>query len=414
MQHNFVIHLYLAISSLTVWMTVADNQCNNIDLNSDEYESVPFKIYRSSREQKGSPTVAEASKDFPTEYFRVPRHGSDTRIKLFPELNKYDQKDERLISFLRNYVLIPPPIKCKSKDDDFCTKSQKRRSDMCLRKTKRVLKKGMRGQFHQATYVERLLKLENRKTLIDDGKNQEGKIKDEEGEIHTKPLNKLRNSSDLTADGTSDVKGSTEQISTKDSIPGEKFPKGGFYVEAGASDGEIISNSLYFEIKYKWSGLLIEPNPDFHDALVSKQRDAWILPHCLSTNSTPIIVDFLAATMLSGIIDKDVDSNEKSTIPSSNVQTGRTIRVQCFPIYSVLKAIGNPKVDYFSLDIEGAELQVLQTIPWNLVDINLFGIETEHGSQMYNRTEKDIERHMEKVGYNRKEKIGLDMFFIRK
>ena len=36
----------------------------------------------------------------------------------------------------------------------------------------------------------------------------------------------------------------------------------------------------------------------------------------------------------------------------------RTIKVQCFPIYSVLKAIGNPRIDYFSLDIEGAELQV--------------------------------------------------------
>ena len=36
----------------------------------------------------------------------------------------------------------------------------------------------------------------------------------------------------------------------------------------------------------------------------------------------------------------------------------RKIKVQCFPLYSVLKAIGNPKVDYFSLDIEGSEFQV--------------------------------------------------------
>ena len=36
--------------------------------------------------------------------------------------------------------------------------------------------------------------------------------------------------------------------------------------------------------------------------------------------------------------------------------------MQCFPIYSVLKAIGNPKIDYFSLDIEGAELQVTYNI----------------------------------------------------
>jgi hypothetical protein len=32
--------------------------------------------------------------------------------------------------------------------------------------------------------------------------------------------------------------------------------------------------------------------------------------------------------------------------------------MQCFPLYSLLKAVGNPVVDYLSLDIEGAELMV--------------------------------------------------------
>ena len=43
---------------------------------------------------------------------------------------------------------------------------------------------------------------------------------------------------------------------------------------------------------------------------------------------------------------------------SSDGQLSRKIKVQCFPVYSVLKAIGNPTVDYFSLDIEGPEFQV--------------------------------------------------------
>ena len=38
--------------------------------------------------------------------------------------------------------------------------------------------------------------------------------------------------------------------------------KDGFYIEAGAFDGELRSNSLYFEIIHQWKGLLIEPNPD--------------------------------------------------------------------------------------------------------------------------------------------------------
>ena len=38
---------------------------------------------------------------------------------------------------------------------------------------------------------------------------------------------------------------------------------------------------------------------------------------------------------------------------------------------SLLLALDNPKVNYFSLDIEGAELQVLRSVPWHLVDIEV-------------------------------------------
>lgn len=38
---------------------------------------------------------------------------------------------------------------------------------------------------------------------------------------------------------------------------------------------------------------------------------------------------------------------------------------QCFPIFSLLSALGIKVVDYFSLDIEGAELAVLQTFPFD-------------------------------------------------
>ena len=34
-------------------------------------------------------------------------------------------------------------------------------------------------------------------------------------------------------------------------------------------------------------------------------------------------------------------------------------------------ALGNPTVDYMSLDIEGAELPVLKTVPWDKVTITI-------------------------------------------
>ena len=44
-------------------------------------------------------------------------------------------------------------------------------------------------------------------------------------------------------------------------------------------------------------------------------------------------------------------------------------------MYTILLALGNPTVHYFSLDIDGPELQVLRTIPLDKVDIKIFDIE---------------------------------------
>ena len=49
----------------------------------------------------------------------------------------------------------------------------------------------------------------------------------------------------------------------------------------------------------------------------------------------------------------------------------KTIKIQCFPFYSVLLALNQTIVDYFSLDIEGHEKRILETIPWNKVDIKV-------------------------------------------
>ena len=46
-----------------------------------------------------------------------------------------------------------------------------------------------------------------------------------------------------------------------------------------------------------------------------------------------------------------------------------TIEVQCFPLYSILLASNFTTIDYLSLDIEGFEIKILKTIPWQRVDV---------------------------------------------
>ena len=48
-----------------------------------------------------------------------------------------------------------------------------------------------------------------------------------------------------------------------------------------------------------------------------------------------------------------------------------TSKALCLPFFSILLAVGNPQVDYFSLDVEGSELSILKTIPWEQVKIKV-------------------------------------------
>lgn len=54
-----------------------------------------------------------------------------------------------------------------------------------------------------------------------------------------------------------------------------------FFIECGAFDGEIGSNSLSLEKYYGWTGLLIEPTPSLMKSLRSKIRKAWTIQACL-------------------------------------------------------------------------------------------------------------------------------------
>lgn len=55
----------------------------------------------------------------------------------------------------------------------------------------------------------------------------------------------------------------------------------------------------------------------------------------------------------------------------SGLDVKTVVDVQCFPLFSFLIALNITTLDYFSLDVEGAEFAVLKTIPWDKVNIKV-------------------------------------------
>ncbi|KAK7005376.1 hypothetical protein SK128_013969, partial [Halocaridina rubra] len=68
--------------------------------------------------------------------------------------------------------------------------------------------------------------------------------------------------------------------------------KDGFFIEAGAVDGEHFSNSLYFEKYLGWRGLLVEPFPGAFQKLLTKNRKAYSINAALATSPETSVVSF--------------------------------------------------------------------------------------------------------------------------
>ena len=76
-----------------------------------------------------------------------------------------------------------------------------------------------------------------------------------------------------------------------------------------------------------------------------------------------------------------------------------TFDVQCLPLYSLVMALGNVTINYLSLDIEGAELPVLQTLPWDSLDIEVMTVETNHAGEVFPGTRQEVRDYLALRGY---------------
>ncbi|XP_053397058.1 protein Star-like [Mercenaria mercenaria] len=184
--------------------------------------------------------------------------------------------------------------------------------------------------------------------------------------------------------------------------------RNGFYVDCGAFDGEHLSNSLFLEQYRNWTGIIIEPNPTTYALLRQKHRKAYSLNACLSTKKYPSLELF--TTGKKPVRGRVVDDRYKMKNSAEQL-----VEVQCFPLYTILLATGLMNIDYFSLDVEGAERGALGTIPWDKLNLKMFSI--EHNK--WEGGKQDLKRYMETKGYDFvKEIIGVgvapDIIFVKR
>ena len=155
--------------------------------------------------------------------------------------------------------------------------------------------------------------------------------------------------------------------------------RNGFFVECGAANGELFSNSLFFEKSRNWTGVLIEAEPEAFYKMVDKHRHSFLINACLSPTNTPMTIPFRTGGVLGALANYMSEGHARRMDKALANNSSNIIMAQCFPVFSILQAIGVSHVDYFSLDIEGAELDVLRTLPLDQLTVDVFSIEHSGG-----------------------------------
>lgn len=149
----------------------------------------------------------------------------------------------------------------------------------------------------------------------------------------------------------------------------------GIFVDIGAYDGIVGSNSLFFE-KLGWQGVCIEPNPEMFKKL-QELRKCRCVPYAISDKSETArffqIKEGGPAT-LSGLVDE----YSQQAIARINKEVNQEdqnfdyIDVECKTFKSIVE---HKHIDYLSLDTEGNELKILQSIDYNEYFIDVITVE---------------------------------------
>jgi FkbM family methyltransferase len=188
-----------------------------------------------------------------------------------------------------------------------------------------------------------------------------------------------------------------------------KGKRNGVFVDIGAHDGISFSNTYFFEKELGWTGICVEPHPDCF-AKLKQNRTCSCWGVC--AGNVEGMVNFLKidgyAQMLSGVYAA-YDQKHLARIEAELAHYGgkaQIIPIAMHTMSSILHQEGITYVDFLSLDVEGAELAVLQGIDFTQCSIQYILVERN-----YKESFEPIEQLLASQGYVNVHSFDFDELF---
>lgn len=175
-------------------------------------------------------------------------------------------------------------------------------------------------------------------------------------------------------------------------LPGVRH---GYFLDVGSGDGTVVSNSKALEER-GWKGLCIDPFPTQMEG-----RTCQVLKEVVFSEAGTRMA-FHAAGQLGGLSD---------TLGAwkTYAETAPTVEFTTVTLGDILARVEAPqRVDFMSLDIEGAELEALRGFPFDRYQIGALAV--EHNFEEPKRSQ--IEALLKSHGYAKVHSWLQDDFYM--
>ena len=158
--------------------------------------------------------------------------------------------------------------------------------------------------------------------------------------------------------------------------------KNGFYMDVGAHDGITINNTLYFEKYNNWTGINVEPIKTVYDKLLINRPNNININCAICNNdgNAEFICNVGYTEMLSGLKDCFDDRHHQRLNYENEIFDLKTniININTRRIESICDEYNVKHINYLSIDVEGAELEVIKSINFKKVFIDVIGFENNY------------------------------------
>lgn len=136
----------------------------------------------------------------------------------------------------------------------------------------------------------------------------------------------------------------------------------GTYLEIGGADGITHSNTLYLRRSFGWTGILVEPDDtQFWQCKHHRPKPDQVMNCAIATREGQQELNMVLAGQLSSVIGYH-SRDQHSEARENMIAQQETKKVPAVNINSILAKFSH--LDYLSLDVEGAEEEILRTIDW--------------------------------------------------